>query len=60
MELVALCDTREVRDAYPKDRWSPDPATRQAGDPWPSVLGDVRPSDEGLALTREVGAKLGA
>jgi hypothetical protein len=61
---------RETRDAYRNDHWNPDPARRTASDPWPSVLGDIRPSEEGLAFAREVwesrgfverqGAKAGA
>jgi predicted dehydrogenase len=50
---------REVRGAYRDDHWNPDPARHRAGDPWPSVLGDVRPSEEGLAAARGEWAKLG-
>jgi hypothetical protein len=51
--------TQAVRDRYRDDHWSPDPATRQDGDPWPSVLGDLRPSAEGLAYAREVWRAMG-
>jgi hypothetical protein len=50
---------REARDAYREDHWNPDPARRRAGDPWPSVLGDVRPSEEGLAAAGAEWARLG-
>jgi hypothetical protein len=50
---------RAVRDRHRDDHWSPDPATRKPGDPWPSVLGDLRPSEEGLAYAREVWGSIG-
>jgi predicted dehydrogenase len=58
---VEVPDLRQktVRDRYRDDHWSPDPATRQDGDPWPSVLGDLRPSAEGLAYAREVWRAMG-
>ena len=49
----------ETRDAYRNDHWNPDPARRTEADPWPSVLGDVRPREEGLAFAREVWATRG-
>ena len=30
-----------VRRRYEKDDWSPDPARRKKGQPWPSVLGNI-------------------
>jgi len=59
--LVEVPDLREklARDRYRSDDWSPDPATRTAGDPWPSVMGDIRPSDAGLAFSRKVWAERG-
>ncbi|MBI3970147.1 MAG: Gfo/Idh/MocA family oxidoreductase [Chloroflexi bacterium] len=58
---VEVPDLRQkaVRDRYRDDHWSPDPTRRREGDPWPSVLGDVKPSAEGLAYAREVWANLG-
>ena len=50
---------KETRDAYREDHWNPDPARRSAADPWPSVLGDVQPSGDGLAFAREVWAARG-
>jgi predicted dehydrogenase len=41
-------------DLLAQDHFSPDPATRREGDPWPSVLGDVRPTPEGVAYAGEV------
>ena len=50
---------RVVRDRYRDDQWSPDPTRRRPGDPWPSILGHVPPSEEGLAYAREVWAAMG-
>ena len=50
---------KAVRDRYRDDHWSPDPATRKQGDPWPSVLGDLRPPEEGLAYAREIWKAMG-
>jgi predicted dehydrogenase len=43
-----------VRRKYARDDWSPDPTRRKKGDPWPSVLGNVRPSGEALAYARKI------
>ncbi|HEU5314728.1 MAG TPA: Gfo/Idh/MocA family oxidoreductase [Chloroflexota bacterium] len=58
---VEVPDLRKkpVRDRYRNDDWSPDPARRKEGDPWPSVLGDLRPTEEGLAYAREVWSGMG-
>ena len=56
---VPSTSRRETRDAYRNDHWNPDPARRTANDPWPSVLGDIRPAEEGLAYAREVWASRG-
>lgn len=48
-----------VRKQYADDHWSPDPARRKDGDPWPSVLGDVKPSDEALAHAQKIWAQQG-
>jgi predicted dehydrogenase len=44
----------EVRGDYAKDDWNPDPAQRKEGHPWPSVLGDIQPPEEGVAYARKV------
>lgn len=36
------------------DDWSPDPAVRRAGQPAPSMLGAVEPTEEALSYAREV------
>ncbi|HXI18288.1 MAG TPA: Gfo/Idh/MocA family oxidoreductase [Chloroflexota bacterium] len=50
---------KEARERHRGDDWSPDPTTRKVGDPWPSVLGELQPTDEGLAYAREVWAGMG-
>jgi predicted dehydrogenase len=41
---VSVPDFRQKADrlAFEGDDWSPDPADRRDGQPWPSVLGDIR------------------
>lgn len=48
---VAVPDLRrrEERDRHRHDHWSPDPARRQPGQPWPSVLGEITPTPAQLA-----------
>ena len=50
---------KDARDRYRHDHWSPDPTTRTAQDPWPSVLGNLSPSAEGLAYAQEVWSAMG-
>jgi hypothetical protein len=50
---------KRVRDAYRHDDWSPNPMTRRPGDPWPSVLGNIKPSREALAYARRVWKRVG-
>ncbi|NLE96314.1 MAG: Gfo/Idh/MocA family oxidoreductase, partial [Dehalococcoidia bacterium] len=58
---VAVPDLRDsaVRKKYADDTWSPDPREHRAGQPWPSVLGDVRPTAEGLAYARSIWHEMG-
>jgi predicted dehydrogenase len=44
---------------YANDHWSPDPARRKKGQPWPSVRGDVKPTRKGLAYARKVWSRMG-
>ncbi len=44
---------------YARDDWSPDPARRRKGQPWPSVQGDVRPTKKGLAYARRTWKEMG-
>lgn len=41
-------------DALATDHFSPDPTTKTGDDPWPSVLGDVRPTQAGMDYAQEV------
>ncbi len=50
---------KAARDRYRHDHWSPDPTTRTAQDAWPSVLGNLSPSAEGLAYAQEVWSAMG-
>lgn len=58
---VEVPDLRQkgMRDRYRDDDWSPDPTSRKAGDPWPSVLGELEPTEEGLLYAREVWEGMG-
>ena len=47
------------RTQYAEDHWTPDPDRRQPGQPWPSVLGDIHPPEEGLAYARKVWEQMG-
>lgn len=42
------------RKRYERDDWSPDPARRKKGQPWPSVLGNVQPSKKARAYAARV------
>lgn len=46
-----------VRRQYADDHWQPDPTCRKAGDPWPSVLGEIKPSRKAMAHARKVWAQ---
>ena len=48
-----------VRDEYRDDHWNPDPARRKEGYPWPSILGDIQPTEEGLAYARKIWRSIG-
>ena len=49
-ESIEVPDLRKEsnRRAHSTDDWSPDPARRKAGQPWPSIEGRKTPSDEAL------------
>ncbi|MAG37193.1 MAG: hypothetical protein CL878_13245 [Dehalococcoidia bacterium] len=49
----------ETRASYATDHWCPDPTRRKAGDPWPSIQGDLKPSAEGMTYARQVWADMG-
>ena len=43
-----------VRKKHQNDDWSPDPTRRKKGQPWPSILGNIKPSEEAKAFARKV------
>ena len=49
----------EIRKQYADDDWSPDPRDRRPGQPWPSMLGDIRPTEAGIKFASEVWKKSG-
>ena len=51
--------SKRVRARYANDHWSPDPACRKEGDPWPSILGKLKPGKEGLAYAKKVWRTIG-
>ena len=42
------------RDRYRQDHWTAVPAEHKAGDPAPSILGDIKPTRQALLLARKV------
>ena len=50
---------KEKREKYANDDWNPDPSRRQEGYPWPSILGDIKPTEEGLAYARKIWQNMG-
>ena len=58
---VVIPDLRKksVRGRYRHDHWSADPTRRKKGNPWPSILGNVKPTTAGLAMARKTWRKMG-
>ena len=58
---VAVPDLRKKseRKKYVADEWTPDPARRKRGYPWPSVEGDIKPTARALAYARKVWKSIG-
>ena len=50
---------KEARDRYRDDDWNPDPARRRKGYPASSILGEIEPSEQGLAQAREIWREMG-
>ena len=48
-----------VRVKYENDDWSPFPEDRRPGQPFPSILGELHPSEEGLEFARKVWREMG-
>ncbi len=49
----------EVRKRYENDHWSPFPEDAGPGQPYPSVLGDIKPSPEALEHARKIWREMG-
>ena len=47
------------RRKYDKDHWTPDPDRRTPDQPWPSILGEIRPPKQALAYARKVWREMG-
>jgi len=58
-EIIPDFHKESVRKLYENDDWSPDPARRKPGQPWPSVEGDKKISAFSLAYARKVWKKSG-
>ncbi len=43
-----------MRKQYENDDWSPFPEDRRPGQPWPSILGEITPTEEGIKYAKEV------
>ena len=58
MDIPDFC-RKEDREKYANDDWSVDPLKRKEGSPWPSVLGQIEPTAEGLAYANKVWEEMG-
>jgi len=58
---VEIPDFRKVeeRDKYRNDDWNPDPTRRKEGYPFPSITGEVKPTEEGLVYARKIWNDMG-
>ena len=50
---------KEDRKKYANDDWSADPLKRKESSPWPSVLGEIKPTEEGLAFAQKIWEGMG-
>jgi predicted dehydrogenase len=50
---------KEERQKYADDDWNPDPSRRKEDYPWPSILGDIKPPEEGLAYAQKIWREMG-
>ena len=50
---------KSERKKYKNDHWNPDPTQKKKGDPWPSILGDIKPTEQGIKYARKVWKKEG-
>jgi len=50
---------KSERKKYVDDDWNPDPSRRKPDYPYPSVLGDIKPTRDGLEFARKVWKEIG-
>ncbi|MCK9265657.1 Gfo/Idh/MocA family oxidoreductase [bacterium] len=50
---------KSERAKYAKDDWNPDPTRYKEGYPLPSILGDIKPSKEGVVFAKKIWAAEG-
>ncbi len=50
---------KSERDEYRDDDWNPNPQTKRESDPWPSVKGKVKPTDEQIRHAAKVWRDIG-
>ena len=50
---------KSIRKKYKDDHWNPNPAQKKKGDPWPSVLGKITPTKQGIAYSKRNWKKAG-
>ena len=52
---LEIPDFRKISDwkKYKNDNWNPDPTKRKKGDPWPSILGNLKPTEKGIKYARK-------
>lgn len=45
---------KSERKKFSTDDWNPDPTRRKLGYPYPSVIGDIKPTKKGLAFAKKI------
>ena len=58
---VVVPDLRQkkARGRYRQDDWTPNPAHRRPGQPWPSITGPIKPTAKALAAARKAWRQMG-
>lgn len=51
--------SEEARKKYENDDWSPFPKDRRPGQPWPSILGELKPGEKGIELAHKIWSEKG-
>ena len=45
---------KTIRKKFVNDHWNPAPNRRKKGNPWPSILGDVKPTAKGIKYAKKI------